>query len=60
MIKTPSRLDGAVSAIDRTNEMVYVLPIASLPMALVHSKIVRVERNQLTASDIEIADCFWK
>jgi hypothetical protein len=60
LINTPSRLGRAVLAIDRNNEMVYVLPIASLPMARVHSKIVRVERNQLTANDTEIADCFWK
>ena len=48
------------TAIDRNNEMVYILPIASLPTVLVHSKNVRVERNLLAANDVEISDYFWK
>ncbi len=48
------------AAIDRNNEMVYVLPIASLPTLLVHGKNVRVERNLLSANDVEISDYFWK
>ena len=46
------------AAIDRNNEMVYILPIASLPTVLVHAKNVRVERNLLSANDVEIADYF--
>ena len=48
------------TAIDRNNEMVYILPIASLPTVLVHAKNVRVERNLLAANDVEISDYFWK
>ena len=48
------------AAIDRNNEMVYVLPITALPAALVRAKSVRVERNLLSAHDVEISDYFWK
>ena len=46
-------------AIDRSNEMVYILPIASLPTGLVHARNVRVD-NLLAANGVEIADYSWK
>ncbi len=48
------------AAIDRNNEMVYILPIASLPTVLVHAKNVRVDNNLLAANGVEIADYSWK
>ena len=47
------------AAIDRNHEMVYILPIASLPTVLVHAKNVRVD-NLLAANGVEIADYSWK
>jgi peptide/nickel transport system substrate-binding protein len=47
-------------AIDRNNEMVYVLPIAVLPTVIAHGKNVRLEPNQLATNDLEIGDYFWK
>ena len=48
------------TAIDRNNEMAYVLPVASLPTVFVHNKNLRVEPNQLSTNDVEISDYFWK
>lgn len=47
-------------ALDHNNEQVLVLPIAVLPTVLAHHKSVRVERNLLSANDIEISDFFWR
>jgi hypothetical protein len=46
------------AAIDRNNEMVYVLPIAALPTVLVHSPCGSSATT--SAHDVEISDYFWK
>jgi len=46
-------------ALDRNNQMAYVLPIASMPWVFAHSPDVRIENNILRANAVHISDFFW-
>jgi len=48
------------SALNRGNELVYILPIAMMPWVFAHSKDTRINTNQLKANTVEISDVFWK
>ena len=47
-------------ALDRINEMHYVLPISSVPVLHVHSKESSVKTNLLSAGETYISDFEWK
>jgi ABC-type transport system substrate-binding protein len=46
-------------ALDRINEMAYVLPVSELPVVFAHTKDVSIKRNLLSAGEIRIEDYFW-
>ena len=48
------------AAIDRNNEMAYILPVSSEPIVYAHSKDVTIKKNLLTANIVEIGDYAWK
>jgi len=47
-------------ALNRNNEQVYVLPIATTPWVFAHSKEVRIGENQIKERTVNISDIFWK
>jgi len=46
-------------AIDRVNEMHYILPISSVPVLHVHTKDAKVTANSLSAGETYISDFQW-
>jgi peptide/nickel transport system substrate-binding protein len=46
-------------AIDRVNEMHYILPISSVPVVHVHTKDAKVTTNMLSAGETYISDFQW-
>ena len=47
-------------ALDRINEMNYILPISGVPTPYVHSKGVKVNVNKLSAGEVYVGDYAWK
>jgi peptide/nickel transport system substrate-binding protein len=47
-------------ALDRINELAYMVPFSSQPWVFAHSKDVRVEPNLLKVGSVYISDFFWK
>jgi peptide/nickel transport system substrate-binding protein len=47
-------------ALNRANEMAYILPIAGSPWVFAHSHEVRIENNLLRANSVHISDFFWR
>lgn len=47
-------------ALDRVNELAYILPISSLPAVFIHSNNVKVSRNPASAGSTDITDFSWK
>ena len=47
-------------ALERNNEMHYMMAFSSLPTVYAHSKDIRVGRNLLSAKEAYISDYFWK
>jgi peptide/nickel transport system substrate-binding protein len=48
------------TALNRINEMHYILPISSVPVLHVHSKDAQVKTNMLSAGETYISDFQWK
>lgn len=46
-------------AVDRVNEMHYILPISSVPVLHVHTKDAKVNRNMLSSGETYISDFEW-
>ena len=46
-------------AVDRVNEMHYILPISSVPVLHVHTKDAKVNKNMLSAGETYISDFEW-
>jgi len=46
-------------ALDRINELTYIVPIAELPTVWVHTPEVRIEQNPLSAAESRIGDWLW-
>jgi peptide/nickel transport system substrate-binding protein len=46
-------------AIDRVNQMNYILPVADLPMVFIHNKDVMVKENPLTPINTQVDDFHW-
>jgi len=46
-------------ALDRVNELAYIVPIAELPTVWAHTKDVRVAENPLSAAEARVGDWFW-
>lgn len=47
-------------ALDRINEMHYILPISSVPVLHVHTKDAKVSTNMLSAGETYISDFEWR
>jgi peptide/nickel transport system substrate-binding protein len=47
------------TAIDRVNNMNFILPVADLPMVFIHSKDVAVKENPLTPINTQVDDFHW-
>lgn len=47
------------TALDRVNEMSYILPVAELPTVWAHTKEVRIADNPLSALESRLGDFFW-
>ena len=47
-------------ALNRNNDQVYVLPIATTPWVFAHSKEIRIGENQIRARTVNVSDIFWK
>lgn len=47
-------------ALERNNEMHYMLAVSSLPTVYAHSKDIRIGRGLLSAREAHISDYFWK
>jgi peptide/nickel transport system substrate-binding protein len=47
-------------ALDRVNEMHYILPISSVPVLHVHTKDAEVKTNMFSAGETYISDFVWK
>jgi peptide/nickel transport system substrate-binding protein len=46
-------------ALNRVNELVYIVPLAELPTVWAHSKDVRVSENPLSAVETRLGDWSW-
>jgi ABC-type transport system substrate-binding protein len=46
-------------AIDRINQMNYILPLTDLPMVFLHTKDVRITPDPLSPIDNHIRDFYW-
>ena len=53
------RADIYKTAIDRVNNMNYILPVADLPMVFIHNKDVVVKENPITPINTEVDDFYW-
>jgi ABC-type transport system substrate-binding protein len=47
-------------ALDRVNEMAYVLPLPEMPTVWVHTKDVKIRDNPLSALDTRLGGFAWK
>jgi len=65
MVKGEAEFDSAKrtqiygKALDRVNEMSYILPISSVPVVHVHSKDAKVNTNVFSAGETYAADFQW-
>jgi peptide/nickel transport system substrate-binding protein len=47
-------------ALNRNNDMIYVMGLSSLPLVYAHSNDVKIEKSQIAATDAYINDFMWK